>query len=63
MIGNLHIVFDLRPPEGLSRSPVDGRSDARREHGEASLPPRSDAPAVASGQSFESDILKLARAC
>jgi hypothetical protein len=54
------------PPEGLSRSPSDGRSDARRC--ERSAEPTGAAllsPAAASDRPFSSDhpILKHARAC
>lgn len=51
----------LRPPEGSGHA--DGRPDARRDPSEDCPPAAVRSPAVASGQSFESDILKLARAC
>lgn len=52
----------LRPPEGSGHA--DERPDARRSDPSEDCPPAAvRSPAVASGQSFESDILKLARAC
>lgn len=53
--------INLRPPEGSGHA--DGRPDARRDRSEDCPPAAVRSPAVASGQSFESDILKLARAC
>lgn len=56
----------IRPPEGLSRSPADGRSDARCERVATVVAAALGNPAAASDQPFSDDrvneFMKLARA-